>query len=365
MVVERRDRFLRACRSQPVDCTPVWLMRQAGRYLPEYRLIRERHPMLEVIKAPDLAVEITLQPLARFDVDAAIIFSDILPPLESLGVEVQFAKGNGPIIPQPVRAAQDVLALRAPDAEEIAPYTLQAIRLASRELSGRLPLIGFSGAPFTLASYLIEGGSSRDYSLTKRFMYHETAAWHALMDKLARLVGAYLSAQVRAGAQAVQVFDSWAGALGAADYREFVLPYARAAVERPRGTGVPVIYFSTGTGGILEDTRATGADVIGVDWRVDLGSAWRRLGQGVAVQGNLDPQTLLAPVGRLRQRAAEVLQAAGGRPGHIFNLGHGVLPETPPEQVAELVDFVHHQTANGRLAACHNLPPQQDGVAPH
>ncbi len=336
-----RDRFLRACRREPVDCTPIWIMRQAGRYLPEYRRLREQHTMLEAIKTPELAVEITLQPLRRFDLDAAIIFADILPPLESMGVEIQFARGEGPLISQPVRSARDVERLRVPQAEEIAPYTQEALRLASRELAGRVPLIGFSGAPFTLASYLVEGGSSHDYTRTRRLMLENPEVWHPLMERLSGLVGGYLQAQVRSGAQALQLFDSWVGALSPADYRELVLPYTRGAIEMAGASGAPVIHFTTGTCGMLETIREAGGDVIGVDWRIDLGAAWSRLGEGVAIQGNLDPLALFAPLPKLRQRAAEVLRQAAGRPGHIFNLGHGVLPETPPEQVAALVEFVH------------------------
>ncbi len=338
------DRFLRACRREPVDCTPIWLMRQAGRFLPEYRQLRQQHPMLEMIKTPELAVEVTLQPLRRFDLDAAIIFADILPPLEALGIQVEFVRGEGPAIHQPVRSAADVERLRVPSVEEIAPYTQEAVRLASRELAGRVPLIGFSGAPFTLAAYLVEGGSSHDYARPKRLMYEEPAAWHSLMGKLAHLVGSYLQAQVRAGAQALQMFDSWVGVLSPADYREFVLPYSRRALEMARASGVPVIHFTTGTTGMLETIGDAGGDVIGVDWRIDLGAAWGRLGPEVGIQGNLDPMTLLAPLPVLLERAAEVLRQAAGRPGHIFNLGHGVLPETPLENVQGLVEFVHRQS---------------------
>lgn len=344
------DRFLRACRREPVDCTPIWLMRQAGRYLPEYRTLRERYSMLEAIKTPEVAVEITLQPVRRFDLDAAIIFGDILPPLESMGAEVQFTRGDGPAITHPVRTAADVDALRVPSGEEIAPYTQEAIRLVSKELAGRVPLIGFAGAPFTLAAYLVEGGSSRDYALAKQLMYTEPATWHALMEKLARTVGAYLRAQAAAGAQALQLFDSWAGALGPTDYREFVLPHSRSTIEMAQAAGVPVIHFSTGTAGMLELIREAGGDVVGVDWRVDLDTAWGRLGAGVAVQGNLDPMALLAPVPWIERRASDVLRRAGGRPGHIFNLGHGVLPGTPPEHVAALVDAVHAMSASESVA---------------
>lgn len=339
-----RDRFLKACRREPVDCTPIWLMRQAGRYLPEYRELRERYSMLELIRSPELAVEISLQPLQRFDLDAAIIFSDILPPLESLGIEIEFVKGDGPVIRNPIRSRQDVDRLRTPVAEEIAPYTQRAVALAAVELAGRLPLIGFAGAPFTLAGYLVEGGSSREFALTKRLMYEEPSAWHALMERLAGLVGSYLRAQAREGAQALQLFDSWVGVLGPDDYRRYVLPYSRGAIETARSAGVPVIHFSTGTAGMLELIGEAGGDVIGLDWRVDLYSARARLGSEVAVQGNLDPMALFAPVDQLEAKAAEVLRQAAGEPGHIFNLGHGVLQGTPVDNVSALVDFVHQKS---------------------
>jgi uroporphyrinogen decarboxylase len=341
-----RDRFLRACRREPVDCTPIWLMRQAGRYIPEYRKLRERHSMLETVRTPELALEITMQPLQHFDLDAAIIFSDILPPLESMGVEVQFLKGDGPTIVNPVRSAEDVARLRVPAAEEIAPYTQEAVRLASRELADRVPLIGFSGAPFTLAGYLIEGGTSREFARTKGLMYEQPEVWHSLMEKLSQMVGAYLHAQAGAGAAALQLFDSWVGILGPADYREFVLPYSQQAIAAAQKAGVPVIHFTTGTSGMLELIREAGGDVVGVDWRVDLGAAWGRLGGDVAIQGNLDPMALLAPLPYLERRAGEVLRRAAGRPGHIFNLGHGVLPPTPLDSVSALVEFVHSQTAS-------------------
>ncbi len=340
-----RDRFLRACRREVVDCTPIWLMRQAGRFLPEYRELRDRYSMMERVKTPELAVETTLQPLRRFDLDAGIIFSDILPPLESMGIEVRFDKGDGPAISNAIRTTGDVERLRVPNAEEIAPYTQEAIRIASKELSDRVPLIGFAGAPFTLAGYAIEGGSSHDFARAKGLMYQEPATWHSLMGKLSEMVGSYLQAQVRAGAGAVQLFDSWVGVLGPADYREFVLPYSKRAVEMAKASGVPVIHFSTGTSGMLEIIRETGADVIGVDWRVELGAAWDRLGDGVAIQGNLDPMVLLAPLPVLQRRAGDVLRQAAGRPGHVFNLGHGVLPTTPLERVQELVEFVHRESA--------------------
>jgi uroporphyrinogen decarboxylase len=338
------SRFLKACRREPVDRTPVWFMRQAGRYMPEYRKVREKHPILEVIKTPELAVEVTLQPIQAFDVDAAIIFADILPPLEGMGIELEFVKGEGPVIHNPVRSPADIEALRVPPADENVPYTLEAIRLARRELDGKVPLIGFSGAPFTLASYMIEGGSSRHYTHTKGLMYQHPAAWHTLMDRLAQLVGDYLRAQAEAGAQALQLFDSWVGALSPGDYREYVLPYSQQVIRTARSTGVPVIHFATDTGGMLELLKEAGGDVIGIDWRIDLDEAWRRLGYDVAIQGNLDPVALFAPLPEIERRAADILQRAGNRPGHIFNLGHGILPQTPVEHVAVLVDFVHELT---------------------
>ena len=336
-----RDRLLKALRREPVDCTPIWLMRQAGRYLPEYRKLRERHSMLDMIHNPELAVEVSLQPLNHFDLDAAIVFADILPPLMSMGVDVAFAKGEGPVIGNPIRSAADVEALRDPAPEEISPETVEAVRLVSRALEARVPLIGFAGAPFTLASYLVEGGSSRDFALTKRLMYEEPSAWHSLMDKLARLVGSYLTEQAKAGAAALQVFDSWVGILGPEDYREHVLPYSRRVIAAARETGVPVIHFSVGTAGMLPAIAEAGGDAVGVDWRIDLGDVWRLLGDGVAVQGNLDPRVLLAPSDLVKRHARHVLDQAAGRDGHIFNLGHGVLPNTPVERIGELVDYVH------------------------
>lgn len=336
------SRFLRACRLEPVDRTPVWLMRQAGRYMSEYRELRAKYEMLELIKAPELSCQVTMQPIEAFDLDAAIIFADILPPLGGLGLKVGFEAGEGPIVYNPVRNEADILALATPDIEEATGFTLEAIRLARRELEGRgIPLIGFSGAPFTLACYAVEGGSSKDFTITKRLMMGRPDLWRQLMDKLTALVGGYLRAQAQAGAQALQLFDTWAGLLSPSDYVEFALPYNQAVIREAGKAGVPVIYFSTGTNGILELVARSEADVIGVDWRVDLGEAWRRLGPDVAIQGNLDPVALLAEWPELQSRAAAVLDSAGGRPGHIFNLGHGVLRDTHVDNVRRLVDFVH------------------------
>jgi uroporphyrinogen decarboxylase len=340
------SRFLRACRREPTDATPIWLMRQAGRYLPEYRALRERHPLLEMIKTPELACAVTLQPIAAFDLDAAIIFADILPPLEGMGLRLRYAEGEGPIIDNPVRTAEDVARLRTPPPEEALPFTLEAIRLAHAELAARnIPLIGFSGAPFTLAAYAIEGGGSRNYAAVKGLMLRDPVAWDALMLKLSEVVGAYLLARARAGAQALQLFDSWAGQLSPGDYRQYALPYTQRALTIARQAGVPIIHFATETSGYLEEMRATGADVISVDWRVDLSAAWQRLGEEVAIQGNLDPVALLAPWDAVEPRARVILDQAGGQPGHIFNLGHGVLPSTAPDTVRRLVDFVHEYSA--------------------
>jgi uroporphyrinogen decarboxylase len=317
-------------------------MRQAGRYMSEYRELRQKYGMLDIIKQPELACQVTMQPIEAFELDAAIIFADILPPLEGLGLKVGFEAGEGPIVYNPVRNEADVRALADPDIQQATGFTLEAIRLARRELESRgIPLIGFSGAPFTLASYAVEGGSSKDFTITKRLMMERPDVWRQLMGKLSGLVGGYLRAQAEAGAQALQLFDTWAGLLGPGDYVEFALPYNQSVIREASQAGVPIIYFSTGTSGMLELVAQSGADVIGVDWRVDLGEAWRRLGYGVAIQGNLDPVALLADRPELESRAAGVLRSAAGRPGHIFNLGHGVLRDTPVDNVRRLVDFVH------------------------
>jgi uroporphyrinogen decarboxylase len=343
------SRFLRACRRESVDATPIWLMRQAGRYMAEYRALREKHPFLEMVKTPELACEVTLQPMNAFDLDAAIIFADILPALKGMGLHLEFAAGEGPVLHNPLRSAGDVEALCVLPPEETLGFTLEAIRLARRELDPRgIPLIGFSGAPFTLAAYAVEGGSSRNYEKVKGLMMGEPDTWRCLMDKLAEVVGHYLLAQARAGAHALQMFDSWVGVLSPADYHELVLPYSRRAIEIARGAGVPIIHFGTDTGGMLELIREAGGDVIGVDWRIDLSAAWDRLGADVAVQGNLDPIALLAPRPELEKRARAVLDQAAGRPGHIFNLGHGILPSTPVDNVKRLAEFVHEHFSSQR-----------------
>ncbi len=335
------DRFLRACRREPVDRTPIWLMRQAGRYMPEYRAIRQHRTFLEMVKTPELAAEVTLQPVNAFDLDAAIIFADILPPLEGMGMQLTFEKGEGPVIHNPLRSYADISALRQPDPHETTIFTLNAIRIVKRELAGRIPLIGFSGAPFTLASYAIEGGSSRDYRTTKKLMYSEPQAWHLLMEKLTALVSSYLLAQIEVGVDAVQLFDSWAGCLAPGDYEEYVLPYVQQCIANVKASGVPIIYFGVEMSGMLSLLRHTGADVLGADWRIRLDDAWAEIGPGFAIQGNLDPAVLFAPWPEVERRAADVLARAAGREGHIFNLGHGILTETPVDNVRRLVDYVH------------------------
>ncbi len=339
------SRFHKAIRCEPVDATPIWLMRQAGRYMIEYRTLREKYTILELIKTPELACEVTLQPINAFDLDAAIIFADILPPLEGMGLGLEFIKGEGPVLHNPIRTAGDVERMTVPTPEEALHFTLDAIRLARNALDSRgIPLIGFSGAPFTLAAYAVEGGSSRNHEKVKGLMMGEPEVWHRLMEKLAEVVGHYLRAQAEAGAHVLQLFDSWVGALSPDDYRRYVQPYSRRAIEIARGAGVPIIHFGTDTAGFLEDIRDAGGDVIGVDWRLDLAAAWGRLGTNVAVQGNLDPIALMAPWPELEKRARYVLDQAKGRSGHIFNLGHGILPSTPVDNVKRLVEFVHEYT---------------------
>jgi len=336
------SRFLDACQRKPVDATPIWLMRQAGRYMSEYRALRERYSILEMIKTPELACEVTLQPMKAFDLDAAIIFADILPPLAGMGLELDFVRGEGPVIYNPIRCAADVDRLNVMPPEESLSFTLEAIRLARAEL-GDKPLIGFSGAPFTLACYAIEGESSKNHLQTKMLMWREPDVWHRLMSKLAEVAGHYLLAQAQAGAQALQLFDSWVGELSPGDYATYVLPYSKRALEIAAQANVPIIHFGTNTSGFLDLIQSAGGDVIGVDWRTDLNTAWDRLGD-TAIQGNLDPIALFAPWDELKVHAQHVLDQAEGRPGHIFNLGHGILPETPIENVKRLVDFVHEAT---------------------
>lgn len=334
--------FLRACRREPVPYTPVWLMRQAGRYMPEYRAVRGRTPFLELCKTPDLACQVTVEAAEKLGVDAAIIFSDLLVVLEPMGAQVAYNPGDGPTIGNPVRDAEDVGRVRelAPDA---LGYVYEAIRLTRAALAPDLPLIGFAGAPFTLACYLVEGGASRTYEHVKLLMYRDPRAWHLLLDRMARGVAGYLARQVAAGAQAVQLFDSWVGCLSPGDYRDFVLPHTQRLIAafRAAAPGTPVIHFGTGCAALLPLMKEAGGDVIGLDWRVDLGETWTQLGHDVGVMGNLDPVVLFAEPAEIRRRAQRILAAAGGRPGHVFNLGHGVLQQTPVDHVKGLVDAVH------------------------
>jgi uroporphyrinogen decarboxylase len=336
------DRFLRACRRQPVDATPVWFMRQAGRSFAAYRKLRERHGILELAKSPELCAEVTLMPVRELGVDAAVLFADIMLPLEPMGVDLRIEPEVGPIIERPIRSAADVAALRPFDPAAVS-FTHEAIRIVRRELGGEAGVIGFAGAPFTLACYLIEGRPSRDYAIAKAFMYREPAAWHDLLDRLATMTAAALRAQVAAGADVVQLFDSWVGGLGPADYRTYVQPHVRRIFDAL--TDVPTIHFGTGTAALLEDLAAAGGDVIGVDHRVSLGAAWDRIGADRGIQGNLDAARVLAGWEATRTGAAAVLAEAEGRSGHVFNLGHGVLPASDTDILRRLVDFVHEQTA--------------------
>ena len=319
-------------------------MRQAGRYMSEYRALRARYSLLDICRTPDLATEVTLQPIRRIDVDAAILFSDLLLPLEPMGIRFDFVKGEGPAIENPIQSPEDVDRLRRFDPCESLSHVLDAIRQIQRELAGRVPLIGFAGAPFTLASYAIEGGHSSNFAKTKSMMYGTPAAWHRLCEFLADLVSRYLAAQIEAGVNAVQVFDSWVGALNARDYREFILPHTRRIFDALAAYDVPTIHFGVGTGAILGELREAGGTVIGADWRTPIDDAWERIGSDRAIQGNLDPTLLLGPLDRALAGAEDVLARVAGRPGHIFNLGHGILPTTPVEHVQALARYVHQQT---------------------
>ncbi|HYY24360.1 MAG TPA: uroporphyrinogen decarboxylase [Candidatus Udaeobacter sp.] len=339
MIIDNQP-FLAACRREKTPFTPVWLMRQAGRYMEDYRKLRSEYGFLELCKRPDLAAEITVAPVERLGVDAAILFADILLLLEPMGVGLEYGAGNGPMIHRPVRSALDVDRLKDFKADVELSFVFETVKKTRAALNGKVPLIGFSGAPFTLASYLVEGGGSRNYVQTKKLYYSEPGAWNRLMQRLARAIAEYLNAQIAAGAQAVQLFDSWAGCLSPADYEEFVLPHTRATLKAI-APGIPVINFSTGTGGMLKSIRAAGGDVIGIDWRVNLDEAWQQIGYDVGIQGNLDPAALFAAPKEISRRVQDILRRAGGLPGHIFNLGHGVLPETPVENVVAMVQAVH------------------------
>ncbi|TAM81574.1 MAG: uroporphyrinogen decarboxylase [Acidobacteria bacterium] len=334
------SRFMKACRREPVDATPVWLMRQAGRFMKEYRELRARVPFLELCKSPDLVAEVTVSAARKLGVDAAIIFADLLLIIEPLGLELEYGKGEGPIISPAFRKSGDLDRLRTVNPEESLGYLYEAIRRTRAALPPDLPLIGFAGAPFTVASYMIEGGASKTFRHTKTLMYRDEGAWRALMERLSREMAKYVNAQITAGVQAVQIFDSWVGCLGPEDYRRFVLPYTRLLLQGIT-PGTPVIHFGTGTGMFLEEMRDAGGDIIGLDFHVELGKAWDRLGDRVGVQGNLDPVALYVDLPFIKERVREILDQAAGRPGHIFNLGHGILPDTPEENVIALVKLVH------------------------
>jgi uroporphyrinogen decarboxylase len=338
------SRFVRACKCLPVDRTPVWFMRQAGRYMPEYRAVRQRHSLVEICKNPELAAEVTIAAAEKLGVDAAIIFADLLLPLEPMGLDFHFEAGEGPVVEKPVRTAADIARLRTDGAADLG-YVAESIRRVAQHFGSRLPVIGFSGAPFTLASYMIEGGSSRSYIETKKLMYCAPQAWNVLMTKLVAVLAPYLAEQARAGADVLQIFDSWVGCLSPEDYRRYVLPHSTELVKRAQAAGVPVIYFGTDTATLLLAMQETGAEVIGLDWRIPLDEGWRALGFRGAVQGNLDPAALFAERSELLARADRVLARAAGRPGHIFNLGHGILPHTPVENVRALADHVHEHSA--------------------
>jgi uroporphyrinogen decarboxylase len=333
------SRFLDACRRRPTDVRPVWFMRQAGRYMKEYRAIRAHHSILEMCKRPDLASQVTLQPVEALDVDAAIIFADLLLPVEPMGLRLKFVAGEGPVIDNPVRTSHDVDTLSTSNTDDLG-YVGEAIRMTTAALGGKVPLIGFVGAPFTMASYMIEGGASRNFINTKTLMYRDETLWRRLMGKLVDVLGPFAILQVAAGARAIQVFDSWVGALGADDYVRYVAPYSRALIERIRSTGVPVIHFGTGAAGYFRELHAAGGDVMGVDWRLNIDQAWMDISYRSAIQGNLDPAALLAPLPELKAKVTELLKRTGTRPGHIFNLGHGILPETPVENVKAVVQMV-------------------------
>lgn len=338
--IEKQYPFLLACHRQPTPYTPIWLMRQAGRYMKEYRALRKKFSFLEMCKHPEVAAQVTLQPIEKFKLDAAIIFSDILIPLEPMGVGFEFAKGEGPVFHRPVRDMKDVERLQVIDPEEETPFLMEAIRMVRKELEGKIPLIGFSGAPFTLASYIIEGGHSSNYIHTKSMMYQAPQIWDLLMKKISTVLIRYLRAQVRAGVQAIQVFDSWVGCLSPDDYEEYVLPYSKKVLNS-LNKGVPVIHFGTSTSTLLPLMKKAGGDVIGVDWRIGLKEAWGRIGYDVGIQGNLDPVVLFGPMNLIKKEVKRILKQADGRTGHLFNLGHGILPDTPVEHVEALVDMVH------------------------
>ena len=342
------ERLLAACRRQPVDSTPVWFMRQAGRCFPEYRELRKKYDILTMTKTPELAAEIALMPVEQLGVDAAVMFADIMLPLDGMGVPFYIEPEIGPIIPSPVRTDADVDALRVIEAEEATPYVFEMVRILGRELGQRAALVGFSGSPFVIACYMIEGKPSRDYARARALMLGSPDLWHRLMGKLTEVIVRYLRAQVEAGIQVAQLFDSWVGVLSPQQYEEFALPYSRRIFAEMAAIGLPTIHFGTAAASLLELMASAGGDLVGVDWRVPLDDAWARIGYDRGIQGNLDPAMLLAPFEVIREGARDVLRRASGRPGHIFNLGHGVLPDTDPDDLARLVELVHEES--GRAA---------------
>ncbi len=333
-------RFLKACRGEPVDATPVWFMRQAGRYMKEYRALKEKYSFLEMCQTPELATEVTLQPLKPLGVDAAIIFADILLPLEPMGTGLEFVKGDGPSIPRPVRTRKDVENLRPVNSEEQLGYVGQAIKLVRQEIEGKIPLVGFAAAPFTLCSYMVEGGKSSEFKITKLLMYEEPDTWKLLMEKVSTVLIDYLKMQVAAGAQALQIFDSWIGCVTPEDYREYILPYCQKVMNALKDLDVPVINFSTGTSSMLDVIAQAGGDVMSFDWRINIDQARDIIGWDTPVQGNMDPVVLFAPIPVIKKRVNDIMQRVGGKPGHIFNLGHGILQHTPVDHVKAVVDMV-------------------------
>jgi uroporphyrinogen decarboxylase len=332
-------RFVRACLRKPVDRTPVWFLRQAGRYMQEYREVRKHHTLVEICKQPEIAAEVTITAAEKLGVDAAIIFADLLLPLEPMGLPFEFQAGEGPVVHHPVRTAEDVKALRTDRAADLG-YVARAIEKVAAHFGDRLGVIGFCGAPYTLASYMIEGGGSRNYVFTKQMMYGDSSSWRTLLDKLVVVLTEYCRLQVQAGADVIQIFDSWVGSLSLTDYRDYAFEASKRLVRAVQEMGVPVIYFGVETAGLLAQMATTGADVVGLDWRQPLDVGWREVGHTHAVQGNLDPITLFAPIEVIETRVKEILRAAGGRPGHIFNLGHGIVPNTPVENVQAVVRMV-------------------------
>lgn len=337
--------FVRAARLESVERTPVWFMRQAGRVLPEYRELRERWTLMEICRQPELCAEVTLQPLRRMDVDAAVMFADIMLPLIGIGVDLELVDNVGPVVRHPIRSVADLEVLRPIEPARDVPFVLETVRILKRELGGSRAVIGFAGAPFTLAAYLVEGRPSRSFLHTKTMMYRQPALWHALMERLTGIMITYLQAKAAAGVDALQLFDSWVGALSPADYAAYVQPYTRRIFAALAPSGLPFIHFGTNTATLLDSMRTDGGTTIGVDWRTPLDVAWERIGYDVGIQGNLDPAVLLGPRELVEERAAAILRQAAGRPGHIFNLGHGVLPETPLDNLIRLVDFVHEKSA--------------------